>query len=508
MVGLQAWKRRKEHTIRYFLLFLMVLEVWTVCFAFEILTPTLVGKTFWSNMQFMGLTLLPIFWLETIMSYTGLGSGFRKQIPLALAFMGTTNLVIWTNDWHHWFRYKVYFAQSTTPFPIMVSQLGLWYYLYAAFSYFLFMISLAFLAHFYLSQQRFFRRQTLLLFTSVSIPLSVDLLFNLGITPIPYFNVTPMLFGISAFVVSAGLFPLHLFDLVPIAHNLMLETMTDGMIVLDNENRIVNINHAAREIIQVSTDIPVIGAPLNAVAANISEILTRFQKVEAGRIEIETQDEETRHFDINISLVQTQKDGVLGQVAIFRDVTERERLFEEVKRLATLDPLTGAYNRRYFFDTLFHEIARAHRYQHPLGLIMLDIDHFKMVNDTYGHVVGDAALKAIVQCCRVNLRAGDTVSRHGGEEFVLLLPETPLQETWEVAERLRKLIASQSFDLLKYEVFLTVSVGATSVFPNNTLTPDQLIEIVDNNLYQAKGRGRNCVVCSPGNLDTPNATSF
>ena len=92
VVGLQAWKRRKEHTIRYFLLFLMVLEVWTVCFAFEILTPTLVGKTFWSNMQFMGLTLLPIFWLETIMSYTGLGSGFRKQIPLALAFMGFSGL--------------------------------------------------------------------------------------------------------------------------------------------------------------------------------------------------------------------------------------------------------------------------------------------------------------------------------------------------------------------------------------------------------------------------------
>lgn len=197
------------------------------------------------------------------------------------------------------------------------------------------------------------------------------------------------------------------------------------------------------------------------------------------------------------------------QVAI---VLENARLFAQTQELAITDPLTGLYNRRYFFSQAKMEFERARRYQGPLSIIMLDIDDFKRINDTYGHLIGDQVLQSLAKLCRENVREIDVVGRYGGEEFVILLPETPLvisqpvnstptsvsEETMinsgavSAAERLRQIVAQTPIQTEKATIQITISLGVAEYQPDIS-SPEMLLDHADKALYQAKQAGKNRV---------------
>jgi diguanylate cyclase (GGDEF)-like protein len=181
---------------------------------------------------------------------------------------------------------------------------------------------------------------------------------------------------------------------------------------------------------------------------------------------------------------------------LFRNLKQSETALksalEEVERLAFTDALTGLYNRRHLFLLADREFQRARRYQLPLSAMMLDIDEFKRVNDTYGHVIGDQVLQRVADCCRKELRGVDVIGRYGGDEFVALLPETGLSAACQVAERLRKTIAERVLDTKTGRVTVTVSLGV-AVLDDEHLTPESLLDRADKALYIAKQNGRNRV---------------
>jgi diguanylate cyclase (GGDEF)-like protein len=166
----------------------------------------------------------------------------------------------------------------------------------------------------------------------------------------------------------------------------------------------------------------------------------------------------------------------------------------EVRRLATIDFLTGLYNRRHFFEMAAREFQRARRYGQSLCAMMLDLDHFKSVNDTYGHAVGDEVLKEIAECCRRELRGVDVVGRYGGEEFAIMLPEIDLSTAFQVAERLRRSVAGKTVDARRSLLVITVSIGVSAV-EDEDLSVEDVIGRADEALYSAKRGGRNRV-CS------------
>ncbi|GAB4482310.1 MAG: hypothetical protein Kow0088_25170 [Anaerolineales bacterium] len=175
-------------------------------------------------------------------------------------------------------------------------------------------------------------------------------------------------------------------------------------------------------------------------------------------------------------------------------------LFQEIQRLAVTDTLTGLYNRRYFFERACQEFSRSCRYQHPLTVIMLDLDHFKSVNDTYGHPAGDLVLQSISRLLTQTVRNSDLVARFGGEEFILLLPETSLQYGELLAERLRQKIATTPIAVNDGFITISASFGVCGGNPTDCqLEPQRaievMIELADQALYQAKQGGRNRV-CS------------
>lgn len=165
---------------------------------------------------------------------------------------------------------------------------------------------------------------------------------------------------------------------------------------------------------------------------------------------------------------------------------------DEIHRMSLIDPLTGAANRRYLMETLRRELSRAQRYQRSLGLILLDIDHFKHVNDTFGHLVGDHALRIVVQIIRGQLRREDHLGRYGGEEFAVVLPETDHNAAVQCAERLRQAIAAAPFQIEQHSIPVTVSLGVTSDHAP-TIDCVEFLRRADELLYEAKGKGRNRV---------------
>jgi diguanylate cyclase (GGDEF)-like protein len=178
-----------------------------------------------------------------------------------------------------------------------------------------------------------------------------------------------------------------------------------------------------------------------------------------------------------------------------------EKANGEIRLLSRKDSLTGCYNRGYLNEHLPHEIKRASRYHHPFSLAICDLDHFKKVNDTYGHLCGDMVLKEFVECIKSLIRSDmDWLARYGGEEFLLVLPETSFKNASRLAERLRKQISKKAFKWEGEKIAITASFGVTGfdkISPNENFSPDDLIDMADQYLYQAKNKGRNKVVSGP-----------
>ena len=169
----------------------------------------------------------------------------------------------------------------------------------------------------------------------------------------------------------------------------------------------------------------------------------------------------------------------------------------EIRILSITDPLTGCYNRGYLSERLPQEIKRAKRYRHPLSLVLCDIDHFKKVNDIYGHQTGDQVLIQFVQCITESIRdTVDWVVRYGGEEFIAVVPETDFSGAYIMAERLRTTISQTAIKIQEKGIHITASFGVTGFdpdTPDEKISPDSMINQADKYLYQAKQEGKNRV---------------
>jgi diguanylate cyclase (GGDEF)-like protein len=183
---------------------------------------------------------------------------------------------------------------------------------------------------------------------------------------------------------------------------------------------------------------------------------------------------------------------------LVREIDERRRIQEELERIVILDPLTGLYNRRYFFNVAFNEFKKARRYNRPMSVILLDADYFKNVNDTYGHAVGDMALMHLAKIMKNSLRTVDILARYGGEEFIILLPETNLPQTITAAERIREQVESNPLVMNDFQVNMTVSLGISDINScPNECSFDNLLIFADRALYAAKNAGRNRIATNP-----------
>lgn len=193
-------------------------------------------------------------------------------------------------------------------------------------------------------------------------------------------------------------------------------------------------------------------------------------------------------------------DGRILLEGIMLDISDRKALEVELEQLATTDPLTGLLNRREFGRILEEELERSERYHRSMALLWIDFDHFKEVNDSWGHAAGDRVLCSVTRLLEESVRSVDSVARFGGEEMVIVLPELNVAEALETAERLRKRVREQPVMLDSgHDVPVTISVGV-AVYPDHGNTAAELCAAADRAMYRAKTQGRDCVAM-PGNAE-------
>lgn len=280
-----------------------------------------------------------------------------------------------------------------------------------------------------------------------------------------------------------------------------VEALPDGFVIYDGEDRLVVCNENYREIYADSADLLVPGNTFeeiirtgvargqypDAIGCEEAWIAQRLHHHRNPTEAIEQRLSSGRW--LRIEERRTQEGGFVG----FRvDITEQKRREFELQHLASTDPLTGALNRRCFFELAVAELRRAARYARPLTIALVDIDRFKVINDTHGHAVGDAVLSDFVRLCREVLREQDLMCRYGGEEFALLLPETDPAGARHMAERLCAAAASRAVAIDDDTIGFTISIGVALCEPGAE-DIDRSLARADAALYQAKIGGRNRV---------------
>jgi diguanylate cyclase (GGDEF)-like protein/PAS domain S-box-containing protein len=279
----------------------------------------------------------------------------------------------------------------------------------------------------------------------------------------------------------------------------LVEYSSDIVLIADRDCRIVYESPSAH---------PILGyGPGTLVGRRLGELVDEQERgaldsfltlVQQSPAKIDATELRLRHvegawFDFEVvgnNLLEEQ--AVAGIVLTLRDVTERKRLLHALEKLSETDPLTNTLNRRGFMKLGEREIERVHRYGGALAVVMLDVDHFKAVNDTYGHAAGDLVLAKVADVCRGEIREADMLCRYGGEEFVVLLMEADLPSASLVVERLRQSVEAARVHSIKGDVRVTASFGVAIVDPT-TCELEGALRLADEALYDAKSSGRNCM---------------
>jgi diguanylate cyclase (GGDEF)-like protein len=291
------------------------------------------------------------------------------------------------------------------------------------------------------------------------------------------------------------------------------ETSPEGILVVDAAGVVVSHNHQFVELWQLpqaeadtfrqataigASDAPLLAKVLERVKdqpsflARVRELYDNPQLDDHCEIELT----DGRTLERHSTVLRNDNGQYLGRVWFFRDVTAQKKNEAALIELARHDPLTGVANRRYFFERAQQEFSRAQRYQTPLSIASIDIDHFKRTNDRYGHAAGDEVLKSLCSWSQSLLRESELFARIGGEEFAILMPNTGMNGAMHLAERLRRVTAENKLNYQTQEFSVYISIGVTRLKSDDQSFEDCLRRS-DLALYRAKEKGRNRVEAEP-----------
>jgi diguanylate cyclase (GGDEF)-like protein len=485
---LALMSQRKASRVKPFAMMSLCGSAWMICDSLDMLTNNLAFKSIlW--------TLIPFFILTTLIGLFIFSFEFSfklKQIPKAVIYplaIIALFLTIFsaTNQIHH----LIWTVTTVNGYYVMVIRNFSW--IQMTFTYMLAFGSLALLVRAYLRSKWSQRKQTAYLLVGILIPIFVSFVTDVfGWNPLPFADEPALSIAITVVLFSWVTFRYNnIFKLLPVASDVIIKSMKDAVLVTDTEDLITFCNPAA-QLVLGRTGIFLNGCSISLILEGwLPEALNAWGE---GRIETQLileREKEARYFNLKITRLKDNSDEYIGCLLIIYNITEQKNYEKRLNELSVRDPLTNSYNTRYFYEmaqVYFNQMLRTSK---PLSLMMLDLDHFKNINDTYGHLKGDTVIKNVATVCESLVRPQDIFSRYGGEEFVLAMPETSLGDALLVAERFRNTIEGLHNDA--ENILVTVSIGVAQSTGETDQTLDILLNHADQAMYLSKQAGRNRV---------------
>lgn len=663
IITLVLLKRREtQGAIPLALLFISI-SLWSFSYALEVMVLELSAKIVFLNLEFIGIVWVSVFWLLFCLQYTKIHVLTTRNFFLMFSWIPIiTIILVYTNQYHHLVLSNITIDLQQS--VILNLDYGVWFWVNAVYSHLLYLAGLYFLILYYFKTPRNMRRQIRLVVLAGVIPGIVNYIYLSGYNPFPLLDLTSSSFACMGLIVVSVLYFQRFLDIVPIARDTTIENMRDGIIVVDLNDRVVDINPAAERIINLRSE-NVIGRPSSEVLSDLVDWIS-LSKEDRTPVKVMTigEGQDKRFFVLNLIPLSNAQGSLVGHTVIFHDNTESQALnkslkdqadrlavlyeigkaitstlkidalleliytqlskviqsdaysvalylpethqmdirilydegkryppaivdaseglsswivenkkplliqdlrkeidslsmkpvlvgekklsrswlgvplltednligllavasynsnkfdntdkllieqiaqqavlsiqnarhYEEVTRQSKLDSLTGVSNHNHFIETLYQESEVALSTQSPLSLIMLDIDHFKLYNDTYGHTIGDQVLRLTVQAIESHIKKTDTVGRWGGEEFGIVLPNATTTQANMVANRIRRTLSELPLFNVEGKTIPkpTISQGIATI-PEHTGDVDELVVIADRALYRAKAKGRDQV---------------
>lgn len=673
LVALIAWRKGAASGGRTLSFLMFAVFIWSLAQGFESGFVDLPNKIFCSQLQYLGVMSSPVLVFMFVRRFAQQRlSGNRKRLVLLWIVPAAVFLLAATNGAHHlvW--------TSFSPSPVPGSNLYLYHHGPAfwagvGYAYLLITASLLLLVRAYIRFRGLQRRQAGALLAAMPWPWVANIIYSLGLSLSPGLDYTPLGFTVTGAIILWSIYGLQLVDLIPVARDKVIDSMSDGLLILDPDDRIMALNPAAIRLLErlgaPEAGFPVdrlAGRPVAQVFARWPELVRSLTDAAAGQVELAwTDGAERLDCDLRLSPISGRRGRVTGWVAILHDITrlkqteaeavrgrriaetlheiaqdlgatlsgaelsrrvlaqlrkvidydvavffrlegglleaawavgapdaealvgqhfaidenrlcgqiirerqaifvadlkpedillppradrilrsflgvpiyagleitgllalygvapghftkedrnvaaafavqagialENSRLYDDARRRAVTDSLTGASNRRAFFEEAEREFKKSRRYGRPLTLIMIDLDNFKRINDTFGHLAGDRILKAVAAEIGKILRvdSSDRICRYGGEEFLVMLAETGPRAAAAAAERLRRRVAELRMETESGPASVTISLGVAGFQGGPGLTLERLISQADDAMYEAKAAGRNRVIAAP-----------
>src|SRR6266498_1131730 len=506
-----AWRRSMPGSFTLSLL-LLSMAIWSFFYAFDWLPISGSLKFLVPNLTYIGVIAVPSFFLIFALNFTNHGERSNPRLLAALAVEPVITLIlVWTNKVHHLVFQSVNLINQNNIASLQLEH-SPWYSVNLVYSYIVILAGFVVLTYGMLRASPLLRNQYRIILFASFLPWGLNIVseYSLGTSQ---FDLTPLMFGLSGILFTYSVIRNRFMNIIPVARSHIIESMSDGVLVIDPENRIVDINPAMENFLNQK--------PTSFLGKSVAEILEIWldqndvlTSEQEAWTELRIPNAPSRYLDLRITPLYDDFERLNGRLMVFRDVTERKQIEKRLRsandrlqlqliEIGTLqsklrsqaikDPLTDLFNRRYLDETFDRELARAARESYPVCVIMLDIDHFKKVNDTYGHEAGDFILKALAKTLSARNRRGDFVCRFGGEEFVVVMPNMAVDTAYKRAEDLRTALNSLHVPYGRFNLTITISMGIAS-YPANGENRESVLRAADRAMYAAKKAGRDHIL--------------
>jgi len=486
----------KESIGKAFFVLITSALLWSLNYIGELVSTDYVIKFLFVRLQFLGINTLPLAWLLLASLHTKtkvspiiwIISGCIWIILFIFIFIMPIPNIFWGEPTSH------YFSDSSPSYVLDYHYGPIFYFLLIPFANIIVIFTLVLLVKGLSKGHRFYRKQLNFVIAGIIIPATINILYVIGITPIPYMNFATAGMSLSGLLVGFALFRYRFLSISPIARELIIDTMLDGIVVVNENLHVVDINVATKEMFDahsIELGCKLVDFIPSEIMAHI-EVLIKKKNSESRLITFND-----NVFDLHVTPLFDYRSKHNGNLIMFHDVTEREKLHHQVRQGAKLDSLTQILNRKALFEEIEKERVRILHTKGCLSLIMMDIDYFKQVNDSYGHEGGDRAIEMLVDVINNTLNGQHIFGRYGGDEFVIALTDTSFEKTLGIARLIHTRLTRTSIVSAKASFLIQTSLGVVTIGGDDNFpvpsSSDEIVSLADSALYKAKDSGRNTV---------------